>query len=102
MAFILSPAPYAKGPIHQIIGIETLIPAVDPEVDHELALSFLGCSLGASGGKLDKLCKTVDSERALKLGPSPSQPQFICRSAGIGAQQETLLPVPPDLKYPYT
>lgn len=87
----------------QEIGIQTLILAVDPEVGHELAPSFLGCSLRASGSNPDKLCQTVDSEKALNLGSSLSQPQFMSRTAGTGTQQEPLLFVPPELlKYPCT
>lgn len=35
-------------PICQVIGIQTLLPAVDPEIHHELAPAPLGHGLGAS------------------------------------------------------
>lgn len=52
-------------PIHQVIGRQILVPAMDPEVAFEPAPAPLSCSAGATGGKPAKFCKTVDSEMAL-------------------------------------
>lgn len=47
---ILLPHP-TPTPMLWVTGIQTLVPTVDPEVDHETALvsASLGCGLGAAG-----------------------------------------------------
>lgn len=41
--------------IYRVIGIQTSVPDVNPEADHELAPFFLSCNLSTSGGNSDKL-----------------------------------------------
>lgn len=69
---------------------------------YELAPSFLGCSLGASGRNPNNLsdCRfRKGPETGLQLIPA----KVMCRPVGTGTQRETLLSVPPEvLKYPST
>lgn len=50
--------------MYQLIGLQTPVPAVDPE----LPPVPCGHSLKAPGSKPAKLSQTLDSERVLKLG----------------------------------
>ena len=52
-------------PIGRVLGVQTLVLAVDPEVACELAPAPLGCGPGARGGESSKLSQTVGSDRAL-------------------------------------
>lgn len=52
-------------PTGRVLGVQTLVLAVGPEVTRELVPAPLGCGPGARGGESSKLSQTVDSERAL-------------------------------------
>lgn len=55
--------------MHQVISIQTSVPAVDSEVVHELALARPSHGPGVPGGKPAKLSQTIDSERAQLQAP---------------------------------
>ena len=80
--------------MHQLRGIQTSDLAVDPEVAHEPAPDPLSHSSGNSRYKNTKLSQTIDSERALYLGSSWTQPQSINSLAGTGTQQKILPAIP--------
>lgn len=67
--------------------METLGPAMGPEVAREPALVLHGYSLKVPGGTLAKFSQTVGSIRVLKLGSSPSLPQSPKSPTGTGTQQ---------------
>lgn len=75
-------------PVHQVICVQNLVPAVGPEVAHEPATAPLGCSPGAPGGKPTTPSQTVDSKRPSNWTPTCSS--HSCQSpAGTGTLQET-------------
>lgn len=60
----------------RIIGAQTSVQALDPEVAHDPVPVPLGYGLGASEGEPAKLSPNIDSKMALYLGTSPSQLQY--------------------------
>lgn len=55
----------SHSPILQVIGPQSSVLAMDPEIAHELALVPFSYGSVASGGKADKLNLTADYEMAL-------------------------------------
>lgn len=87
--------------MHWVIGIQNLVPAVDPQVAHELAPRPVSHGLRAPEVNLANL------ERLETLkGPVTgllSQPQYSNGLAGTEMVQETFFPLPLEkLKGPYT
>lgn len=73
----------------QVVGLQVSVPAVYPDVAHDLVPTFLSHGSGAPGGKPTKFSLTVDSEMILSLGSSPSQLQLTTGVVGLGIPWET-------------
>lgn len=84
----------SQSPILQVIGPQSLVLAMEPEIAHEMALVPFSCCPVASEGKAAKLNLTADYEMALKLGSSPSWQQFMSNPASPGIQLQPLPSAP--------